>query len=89
MISLSADLMGMDFDFVCISVQFIGESWSLKKWVIKFYSLDEPVDISPWDTIVESLEDWGSIKDKISTCPTRMVPQNAMKKTFEKRRNSH
>ncbi|GMN55077.1 hypothetical protein TIFTF001_024206 [Ficus carica] len=48
-------------------------------------SLDEPVDISPWDAIFESLEDWGSIKDKISTRPMRMVPQNATKTTFNLR----
>lgn len=61
-ISVSADVMGM-YDFVCVSLHFIDENWSLKKWVIKYCSLE---DLTPWEAIVESLEDLG-IKNKIST----------------------
>lgn len=61
-ISLSVDVMGT-YNFVRISLHFIDETWSLKKWVIKSCPLD---DTSPWDVIIESAEDWG-IKNKISS----------------------
>lgn len=38
-ISLSVDIRGMFFDFVCISMHFIDETRSLKQWVIKSCSL--------------------------------------------------
>ncbi|XP_062104411.1 zinc finger BED domain-containing protein RICESLEEPER 2-like [Humulus lupulus] len=65
-ISVSVDVMGWRTSFVRVSLHFIDESWSLKNWVIKFCSLEKPSYVSPWEAIVESLEDWG-IKNKIST----------------------